>query len=144
MKSRGFTLIEVLVAMAVLGMACAALFGLLSSSLFNLRKLEDRHRYQLIGEDVMKRVQALGALPPEGNVKGQVRDVEAEWKVVVKPWFPAALDEKPSEAVMKINVDVVWRGRSGLRTFSLETAKPSSIAYENYDFQDAIEKVFPR
>jgi len=46
-NQRGFTLIEVLVAAAVLGITATALFGLLSQSSFNLRKIEDLHRYEL-------------------------------------------------------------------------------------------------
>src|SRR5256885_12040151 len=104
-RSRGFTLIEVLVAMVILGSACAALFGLLSSSLFNLRKLEDVHRYQLVAEDVMNRVQFLSTLPPEGKLSGRPRNIDTEWKVTVSPWFPVTLQDKPSQAIMKIDVD---------------------------------------
>ena len=60
MKSpRGFTLIEVLVAAAILGITATALFGLFSKSLFNLRKVEDLHRYELAAQDVMNRVRQI-------------------------------------------------------------------------------------
>ena len=55
-KQHGFTLIEVMVAAAVLGIAATALFSLLSRSLSNIRTIEDLHHYQLAGEDVMNRV----------------------------------------------------------------------------------------
>src|SRR5690349_5505278 len=101
----GFTLIEVLVALVILGSACAALFGLLSSSLFNLRKLEDVHRYQLAAEDVMNRVDFISTFPPEGKINGRPANLDAEWTLTVSPWLPATLQEKPSQAIMKIDVD---------------------------------------
>ncbi len=143
-KNRGFTLIEVLVAMVILGLACAALFGLLSRSLLNLRKLEDIHRYQIAAEDVMNRVQVLVKFPPEATVTGRPDNLDAEWKVTVSPWFPATFQEKPSQAIVKINVDVTWKGASAQHQVRLETIKPASIVYENYDLQQALEKNFPR
>src|SRR5262245_31132592 len=105
-SSRGFTLIEVLVAMVVMGAAATALFGLLSSSLFNLRKLEDVHRYQLAAEDVMNRLQFVSTFPAEGKLNGRTADLDATWNVTVTPWFPATLQEKPAQAIMKIDVNL--------------------------------------
>ena len=92
----------------------------------------------------MTRVQSLGTLPPEAKISGRPGNLNAEWRVTVSPWFPATLQDKPSEAIMKIDVDVFWSGRSGQRDLRLETVKPVTIAYENYDLQQAIEKAFPR
>jgi len=143
-RSSGFTLIEVLIAMLILGSACVALFGLLSSSMVNLRRLEDVHRYQIAAEDVMNRMQSMSTFPPEASFTGRPESLDAQWKVTVTPWFPATLQEKPGQAVMKIDVDVSWQGRSGQRSLRLETVKPGIISYEHYDLQEAFEKAFPR
>jgi general secretion pathway protein I len=144
-NDRGFTLVEVLVAMAVLGIACVALFSLLSRSMFNLRKLEDLHHYELACEDVMNRVQLLSRLPPEAQLTGKVADSSADWRISVTPWYPANLISHPGQAIMKIDVNVSWTGRAGLRTLRLESVKMATIAYDNnYDFGQAIDKVFPR
>ena len=45
---------------------------------------------------------------------------------------------------MKIDVDVFWTGRAGRKNIRLETVRPVSIAYENYDFQQTLEKAIPR
>src|SRR5262245_59990061 len=98
---RGFTLIEVLVAAAVLAAAATALFGLFSTSLFNLRKVEELHRYELAAQDVMNRVLLLSTLPPQGEAGGTYGEMGPQWKLTVAPWAPENLDNKPDTAILK-------------------------------------------
>jgi len=141
MKSRrGFTLIEVLVAAAVLGMAATALFGLFSKSLFNLGKIEELHRYELSAEDVMNRVLALSVLPAEGQAEGTLGNAGGRWAVSVHPWVSAVVQEG---TIMKINVTVSWPGRSSRRSIQMEALKVARIAGSKDDMQKAIETVFP-
>jgi general secretion pathway protein I len=142
---RGFTLIEVLVAAAVLGIAASALFGLLSKSLFNIGKVEEFHRYELAAQNMMDRVLMLPTLPSSGETSGAVDDSGARWTVSVHPWAPASLETKPPEAILRVAVNVTWPGRSTPRRIELEALKPGPVSYSNdYDFQAAIEKVLPR
>ena len=141
---RGFTLIEVLVAAAVLGIAGTALFGLLSRSLYNLRKIEDLHRYELAAQGVMNQVLMLSTLPAEGKAEGALDDIGARWVVNVKPWAPPNLDGKPEQAILRVEVEVTWRGRSSQRSIDLETLKSVKVTYSDYDLQRAVENVFPR
>ena len=140
---RGFTLIEVLVAAAVLGTAATALFGLFSTSLFNLQKIEDLHRYELAAQDVMNRVLLLSTLPARGQAGGAFEKIGARWKLGVKPWAPENLDQKPDAAILKINVAVTWPGRLLERSIELEALKPAKVAYSDYDLQKAVEEIVP-
>ena len=142
-RPRGFTLIEVLVAAAILGITATALFGLFSKSLFNLRKIEDLHRYELAAQDVMNRVLLLSSLPAEAQAEGAL-DNGAHWLVSVQPWVPSAVADKPQEAILRIGVVVTWPGRSSRRTIEVEALKVAKIAYSKYDLQNAVETVFPR
>src|SRR5882672_1095870 len=113
---RGFTLLEVLVAAAVLGIAGTALFSLLSRSLFNLRKVEDLHRYELAAQNVMNQVLMLSPLPAAGQAGGALDDIGGRWAVNVKPWAPPSLEAKPEQAILRVEVVVTWRGRSSQRS----------------------------
>jgi type II secretion system protein I len=143
-RQRGFTLIEVLVAVSVIGLASVALFSLFSTSLLNLRKLQDLHHYQLASEDLMNRVQLLQKLPAKGNATGTLSDLGADWNVSVAPWYPTSLDGKPDLAIMKVDVNMTWRTRVGQRSFHIESLKPATIVYDTYDLNKAIDNAAPR
>ena len=140
MKSeRGFTLIEVIVAAAILGMAATALFSLFSKSLFNLRKIDDIRQYQLATERVMNCALLVPQLPPGGRAEGRLDRIGARWIVNVAPWMPATLDNQPDGAVMKIDVQVSWAGRSGKQSLTMETVKPAALSYTTNDLQKTLE-----
>jgi general secretion pathway protein I len=141
---RGFTLIEVMVASAVLGIAATALFSLLSRSLSNIRTVEDLHHYQLAGQDVMNRVLLLSTLPPGGRFEGTLEPADTRWSVTVHPWIPENFEEKPPNAVVKIDVEVFWPGRAGERSVRLETVRAASLTYSDYDFAAAIQSALPQ
>lgn len=142
-KQRGFTLIEVVVAVAILGLSSSALFGLFSTSVDNLRRIEKLHGYQIAAAEVMNRVLLLPVLPADGQAGGRLRQIDANWSVRVEPWIPESLEGRPEQAIMKIIVEVEFDGRSGRRTINLETVKPSLLTYTPQDFQGAIGDVFP-
>jgi general secretion pathway protein I len=143
--NRGFTLIEVLVAAAVLGITASALFGLFSKSLFNIGRVEDLHRYELAAENVMNRVLLLPVLPGGGEANGVLDDSGARWNVTVQPWAPADLASKPAEGILRVGVSVTWPGRSIPRRIEIEALKPAKITYSyTYDFRAVIEDSLPK
>ena len=143
-NQRGFTLIEVVVATAIFGIATASLFALLSRSLANLKKIEDIRHYQLAGEDIMSRTLLLSKLPAGGSIDGELQRPAAHWTVKITPWIPSTLDSRPPDAVMKIDVEVRWQGRSTQRSLTLEALKAGPVSYANDDFKQAIENALPQ
>ena len=83
------------------------------------------------------------SLPPGGKIEGDLQRLGARWEVTVTPWIPAKLQDNLPEAVMKIDVQILWPGRAGERSLRLETVKGATIAYNNFDFQKAIENENP-
>ena len=140
---RGFTLIEVMVAAAILGMAATALFALFSRSLSNLKSVDDLRRYQLAGQAIMNSALVLPKVPVAGEAEGRIEKLDATWVFKLAPWYPVNLESHPPEAIMKFDVQVRWMGRAGERSISLETLKPVSLVYTDYDFQRAVETVLP-
>jgi general secretion pathway protein I len=142
-RQRGFTLIEVVVASAVFGIAATAIFSLLSSSLSNIKRVQDIHRFQLAGQEMMNRVLLLESLPPGDKIEGKLKQLDGRWVVTISPWIPKTLENNTPEAVMKIDVEILWNGRAGERSVRLETVKASALSYNNSDFQKAIESALP-
>jgi prepilin-type N-terminal cleavage/methylation domain-containing protein len=66
-RQHGFTLLEALVATAVLGAAVAGLLGLLSSSLRNAARLEAPERALLLGQSKLNELVAAGVEGEEGS-----------------------------------------------------------------------------
>jgi prepilin-type N-terminal cleavage/methylation domain-containing protein len=140
--NRGFTLIEVLVAASVLAIMATALFGLLSTSLSNLRKVEDLHRYELAAQDVMDRVLSLPDVPVPAMAQGAVENSSAHWAVSIDPWAPSSVDKETPQAIVKVRVVVTWPGRSTDRNIELESLKTTKVV--SYDLQNSIQAAFPQ
>jgi general secretion pathway protein I len=142
---RGFTLIEVIVAAAIFGIAATSLFALLSRSLANIKKIEELRHYQLAGVDLMDRVLLLSKLPRGGTIEGEMEKPPARWIVRITPWIPTELSPSASEAVMKIDVEVRWQGRNGERNIELEAVKAAALSgTDPSDFKQAIENALPK
>jgi len=143
-QDRGFTLIEVVVAVTILGLSSSALFGLFGASVNNLRKIEELHRYQLAAEEVMNRVLLLPSLPGSGRAGGRLDQMDANWTLRVEPWIPSNLDGRPAAAIVRVEVEIFWEGRSGSRRVRIETVRPAGISYDIADFGRSIDDVFPQ
>ena len=143
-RNRGFTLIEVLVAAAVLGMVATALFGLLSQSLSNLHKVEELHQYELAAEDVMNRVLFLPALPVPASAEGSFinSNLAGRWAVDIAPWAPPSVEQISDPAIVKVHVVVSWPGRSSTRSLEMESLRVTKI--EAYDLQSRIQTAYPQ
>ncbi len=80
---KGFTLIEVMVSMAILAIALVALIGLRNRSIKNVKEAEDLSRASLIAEKLMGEIQLLGlqTTKKEGVEEGY------RWTVNLAPTF---------------------------------------------------------
>jgi prepilin-type N-terminal cleavage/methylation domain-containing protein len=139
---RGFTLLEALVATAVLGAAVAALLGLLSGSLRNAARLEAPERALLLGQGKLNELIAAGvteenpstalgtgaqtsethALPFDQTIAGRW-DERFRWEVRATR-FRSSPERTPGEILLaRITLDVFWRtgAESAERKLSFET-----------------------
>jgi prepilin-type N-terminal cleavage/methylation domain-containing protein len=118
---RGFSLMEVLVAMTILGIAFATLFSLMSGSLRNIDRIQEhdkivRWSQMKLNEIVLQTNQ--GAIP---QLSGFF-DEKYRWQARAEP--VAALEatkSSPGYSLVRLHLSVIWMGRSGENQFKLET-----------------------
>ena len=129
-SSRGFSLIEVLVAFVIMALVATALFRLFSSSLVNASASEEWSRALQVAESRLANAAASQPLK-EARDRGVDLDGRVEWETTVTPYVVETLDpdlDRASESLamrlLRVTVDVKYKGSDGKeRTLSLATVR---------------------
>jgi general secretion pathway protein I len=132
-RSDGFTLLEVLVATTIMGIAVAGLLAGLSQSVRNASRLGDYDRAAMLARTKMNDLLLDPTLPFSGSVQGnfdrdQSGGVESGWRAALRP-FDAPPNAGPgAHIVQEIALEVWWQPSSGTRR-SIELAgyRPTTI-----------------
>jgi general secretion pathway protein I len=130
---RGYTLIEVLVAFAVLAGALTLLLGILTGASRQVRWAAEAGRAALHAQSLLDQTGIGEPLQP-GQRQGGFEDGHYQWTLVVEPWRdPAVRELQPVEPgapqMMQLDLQVRWgdggRGeRMHLRSLRLVTSDP--------------------
>ncbi len=123
MASAGFTLLEVLVATALMGIAVAALMSGLSGSLRNLSRAEAYEKAVLVGRAQLNRLLVEETLTP-GQLAGQW-DESVRWEAEIRPWDPSGAGGRGAAVtnLMVVSLTVFWKGARGEKHVTFETCK---------------------
>jgi len=129
-RSRGFSLIEVLVAFVILALVATALFRLFSSSLTNASAAEEWSRAVQVAESHLASAAAAQPLK-EMAERGAEFDGRVKWETAVAPYVATDIDpdlEKASDTLAtrlyRITCEVRYVGGDGKeRTLSLATMR---------------------
>ena len=117
-NSRGFSLLEVLVAFTILAMLLGALFQVFSGG---LRAAHSGDRYTRATVIAQSRLAALGIEQPvQEGVSSGTAEGAYHWRVTVSPYLDDQLsltDRVPQP--LSVNVEVFWEEGGGVRTVSL-------------------------
>jgi general secretion pathway protein I len=110
-RHSGFTLIEVVVAFALLGLVLAASFEIFTTGMSRAADLDDYSGAIDVAQSQLATVGAYGKVQ-EGDTRGETEDGRYAWILVVRHYDeapdPSAI---PSTVVMyKVDVQVTWRG----------------------------------
>lgn len=129
-RSRGFSLLEVLAAFVILALVVTALFELFSGALGNASAADEYSRALLVAQSRL--AAAASALPlVEATERGDADEGRVHWETRVKAWEPpdvvpdlAKQSETMTTRLYRVEVDVRFPGLAGReRTLSLATVK---------------------
>lgn len=113
-NARGFTLIEVIVAFAVLALALAIVLGTLSNASRQVRWSDDAGRAALHAQSLLDDTGVAETLVP-GRSEGMFEDGRYRWTLDAAPWpEPVARGEAPQPVdpaaprLLRLALDVYW------------------------------------
>ena len=117
----GFTLLETLVAVAVLGTVVAAATGVLSTSLRNVSRAEDYQRVVLLGRAQMNELLALPSWRNGQRWSGQWNEV-SRWTARAER-VPEPGNQPQARELMRLVLVATWKTPRGEKTLELETVR---------------------
>lgn len=124
---RGFTLLEVMVATLIMGIAVSGLVVGLSQSVKNASRLADYDRAVMLARTKMNDLLLDVNLPLEGSVAGNF-DAASGWRARLQP-FDVPPNAAPGALILQqIALEVWWQPGAGTRrTMQLESFRRAHI-----------------
>ncbi len=120
-RQQGVSLLEVLVAFAILGLCLGVLLQVFSGGLRNTALAEDYTQAALYAESILAAVGEEAPLAP-GEDLGRINDKFA-WRIRITPYGDESLPQDSSVVPYWVTVEVFWQGVVNNRTVVLETLR---------------------
>jgi len=116
MKKAGFTLLEVMVATLIMGIAVTGLIVGLSQSVRNASRLASYDRAAALARSQMNELLLSDQLPFDGEIEGRFEGApNSGWRAVTKPFETQANPGPGSEVLERIALQVWWEPDGGTR-----------------------------
>jgi general secretion pathway protein I len=125
MKRGGFTLLEMMVATVIMGIAVVGLLAGISGSMRSAGRLADYDRAVLLGRAKMDELLLDRHIPPLAVLEGRFDAVlmggaEGGWRARTAP-FEMLPDARPGSLLLeRLELEVWWMSAGRRRTFALE------------------------
>jgi type II secretion system protein I len=129
----GFTLLEVLVATLIMGIAVAGLIAGLSQSVKNAARLTDYDRAAMIARTKMNDLLLDQSLPFDGSAEGQfdasqTGGVPSGWRAALRPFDVPPRAGPGTVILQRIALEIWWQPAIGTRrTVELTSYRPAKI-----------------
>ena len=118
-RQRGFTLLEVLVALAVAGVGLGAVIKVAGGNAYNAQYLQEKTFAQWVAMNRISEVKLSNKFPAIGTEKGDVEMAGRTWYWTQESKAPPIPEPRIQSTVRQINVDVY--GDEARKTSSLVT-----------------------
>ncbi len=125
MKRRGFTILEVLVAMTIMAIAVTGLLSALSTSLRNVSSLTDYDRAELLARNKMDELLVAKKLPRNTPLQGSwpqtvTAGLQAGWRANVTMFESVPHPSPGFYAVDRVQLEVWWMSGGLRKSFALD------------------------
>lgn len=132
MNRKGFTLLEMLVATVIMGIAVTGLLSSLTASLRNTARLTEYDRAALIARQKMDEILLLPRVPLGATMNQsippeQMGGLEAGWKARVTPFEHGPAVVAGAQILERIELQLWWKAGDQLRHFDLETYRSRTL-----------------
>lgn len=99
-SSKGFTLVEVLVALVLLAVALSAMIKTASENTVNTAKLRDKYFASLVATNKVNEIRASGTAPKRGTSNGNIELAKQNWHWNIK------IDNTEDKDLNKLTVSI--------------------------------------
>ena len=121
-RSKGFTLLEVLVATTIMAIAVTTLLTALTTSLTNASRVADADRAAVLAKRTMDEIIAAPSLPGQ-NLQGQfdpATGIQGGWQARVVPFEAPPPQHRGIAGIDRITLQIWWMNGVQRRTFQIE------------------------
>jgi general secretion pathway protein I len=135
-RRRGFTLLEVLVATTIMGIAVVGVLSALSSSMRNAARLTDYDRAVMLSRSKMDELLLDAHFPRNTVVEGGfdpslTGGVEGGWRARLTPLEMPPSPAPGDQALDRLELEIWWRSGDQRRTFALEGYRTDVLRAED-------------
>ena len=122
MRTRGFTLLEVLVALTILGLGFSAVFAGISGSVRSMERARNVDQRVELAREKLSELDLLQKIRPSDSATGQFAD-GTRWTLQSSPFIASVKDgPQPNAASMlRIVLTIEWMGRNGTQKQVIES-----------------------
>lgn len=129
---RGFTLLEVMVATLIMGIAVAGLMGTLSTSVRNAARLTEYDRVTLLARRKMDELLVTRLLPKNVVLEGRFGEdalpgQESGWRARVLPFERPERAGPGTRVLDRVELQIWWGPADTRRTFTLDAFRPAIL-----------------
>ena len=122
MKQRGFSLLEVLVAVTIIGIGFSIVFAAMSGSLRGLSRADATNHRVGLARTKLAELDLIKRIRPKDSANGVFRD-GTRWTLQTSPFIASIPDgpQRNPRSVIRIDLTLEWMGRNGMQKQVIQT-----------------------